>query len=86
MVSYTHRSSKGFEMSANYTWSHAISDAPDANSFEQSAVIENPFSRAYDRGNTLVNRPQAFNMSAVLVAHVQARQRRDEAVGRTTTS
>jgi hypothetical protein len=67
VVSYTHRSSKGFELSANYTWSHSISDAPDANSFEQSAVIENPFSRSYDRGNTLVNRPQAFNMSAVIM-------------------
>ena len=66
VVSYTHRSAKGYEISANYTWSHAISDAPDANSFEQSAVIENPFSRAWDRGNTLVNRPQAFNMSVVL--------------------
>jgi hypothetical protein len=66
VLSYTHRSSKGYEMSANYTWSHAISDAPDANSFEQSLVIENPYSRAYDRGNTLVNRPQAFNLSAVL--------------------
>ena len=67
VVSFTHRSSKGYELSANYTWSHAISDAPDANSFEQSAVIEDPFSRAYDRGNTLVNRPQAFNMSAVIM-------------------
>jgi len=66
VVSYTHRSAKGYELSANYTWSHAISDAPDANSFEQSLVIEDPYSRAYDRGNTLVNRPQAFNMSAVL--------------------
>ena len=66
VVSYTHRSAKGYEISANYTWSHAISDAPDANSFEQSAVIENPYSRAWDRGNTWVNRPQAFNMSAVL--------------------
>jgi len=66
-VGYTHRSSKGYEMSANYTWSHSISDAPDANSFEQSAVIEDPFSRAYDRGNTLVNRPQAFNMTAVFM-------------------
>lgn len=67
VVGYTHRSSKGYEMSANYTWSHSISDAPDANSFEQSAVIEDPFSRAYDRGNTLVNRPQAFNMTAVFM-------------------
>jgi hypothetical protein len=66
IVTYVHRSSKGYEVNANYTWSHAISDAPDANSFEQNAVIQNPFSRAYDRGNTLVNRPQAFNLSAVL--------------------
>lgn len=66
IVGYTHRSAKGYQMSANYTWSHSIGDAPDINSFEQSAVIQDPFSRAYDRGNTLVNRPQAFNMSAVL--------------------
>jgi hypothetical protein len=65
IVGYTHRSIKGFVMSANYTWSHSISDAPDANGFEQSAVIEDPFNRAYDRGNSLVNRPQAFNMSTV---------------------
>jgi hypothetical protein len=66
LLTYTHRSAKGYELSANYTWSHAISDAPDANSFEQSAVLLNPQSRAWDRGNTLVNRPSAFNMSAVL--------------------
>ncbi len=42
VLSYTHRSAKGYEVSANYTWSHSISDAPDANSFEQSLVIENP--------------------------------------------
>jgi len=66
IVGYTHRSNKGYQMSANYTWSHSIGDAPDANSFEQSSVIQDPFSRAFDRGNTLVNRPQAFNMSAVL--------------------
>ncbi len=65
VLSYTHRSAKGYEVSANYTWSHSISDAPDANSFEQSLVIENPYSRACDRGNSIVNRPQAFNMSAV---------------------
>lgn len=72
LITYTHRSAKGYEVNANYTWSHAISDAPDANSFEQSAVIENPLSRAYDRGNTLVNRPQAFNMSAVFAPVITA--------------
>ena len=66
LLTYSHRSAKGYEVDANYTWSHAISDAPDANSFEQSAVLENPLSRAWDLGNTLVNRPQALNLSAVL--------------------
>ena len=74
LITYTHRSSKGYEINANYTWSHAISDAPDANSFEQSAVIENPLSRAFDRGNTLVNRPQAFNMSAVFAPVISVRR------------
>lgn len=64
IVNYLHRFGQGFELSGNYTWSHSISDAPDANSFEQSVVIEDPYSRAYDRGSSLVNRPQAFNMSA----------------------
>jgi hypothetical protein len=66
VVNYLHRFGQGFELSGNYTWSHSIGDAPDANSFEQSVVLENPFSRAYDRGNSIVNRPQAFNMSAFI--------------------
>jgi len=63
VVSWWHRLSSGVQLSANYTWSHSISDAPDANSFEQNVLIQDPYSRAYDRGNSLVNRPQAFNLS-----------------------
>ena len=70
LVTWWHRLGDGFLVSANYTWSHTISDAPDANSFEQSLVIENPFSRAYDRGNSIVNRPQAFNMSSYIAPKV----------------
>ena len=66
VVNYLHRFGQGFQLSGNYTWSHSIGDAPDANSFEQSSVIEDPYSRAYDRGNSIVNRPQAFNMSAFI--------------------
>ena len=66
LVSWWHRLGNGFELSANYTWSHSISDAPDANSFEQNLVIEDPYSRAYDRGNSIVNRPQAFNMAVFM--------------------
>jgi len=36
VVHYQHRVSQGFLLQAGYTWSHSISDAPDANSFEQN--------------------------------------------------
>ena len=66
LVNWYHRFSQGVSVSANYTWSHSISDAPDANSFEQNVLIQDPFTRKYDRGNSWVNRPQAFNMSVYL--------------------
>ncbi|MBV9743235.1 MAG: TonB-dependent receptor [Acidobacteriia bacterium] len=75
VVSWWHRFSAGVQISANYTWSHSISDAPDANSFEQNVLIQDPYSRAYDRGNSLVNRPQAFNMSAYFSPKVQLQNR-----------
>ncbi|MBV8833931.1 MAG: TonB-dependent receptor, partial [Acidobacteriaceae bacterium] len=63
LVTYQHRISAGVQISASYTWSHAISDAPDANSFEQNLPIEDPTNRTRDRGNSTINRPQAFNMT-----------------------
>jgi hypothetical protein len=66
IVSLKHRWSQGYLVSANYTWSHSISDAPDANSFEQNLPIEDPTSRARDRGDSIVNRPHAFTMSTVI--------------------
>ena len=66
VANFTHRLSRGIELSASYTWSHSISDAPDANSFEQNLPIEDPTNRTRDRGNSLSNRPQALTISAVL--------------------
>jgi hypothetical protein len=66
VVQWTHRMSHGISLSANYTWSHTISDAPDANSFEQNLPIEDPTNRRRDRGNSIVNRPSAFNTSIVI--------------------
>jgi hypothetical protein len=66
LLTYDHRWSKGVQMSASYTFSHTISDAPDANSFEQNLSIEDLTNRARDRGNSSVNRPQAFTISTVL--------------------
>jgi len=66
VMNYTHRLSQGVELSASYTWSHSISNAPDANSFEQNLPIEDTTNINRDRGNTLSNRPQALTISAVL--------------------
>lgn len=66
VMNYTHRLSRGIELSASYTWSHSISNAPDANSFEQNLPIEDATNISRDRGNSLSNRPQALTISAVL--------------------
>jgi len=66
IVNYQHRFAQGLQMSASYTWSHSISDAPDANSFEQNVFIEDNANRGRDRGNSLVNRPSAFTVSAFI--------------------
>jgi hypothetical protein len=66
IVNLQHRWTAGFQMSASYTWSHTISNAPEVYGYDQSAVIEDPTNRNRDTGNAIVNRPQAFNMSAVL--------------------
>ena len=66
IVHLNHRWSAGYALSASYTWSHTISDAPDANSFEQNIPIEDPTNRRRDRGNSIVNRPNALLITAVL--------------------
>ncbi len=63
---YQHRMAHGLEMMGTYTWSHSISDAPEANSYDQgSLAIEDPTNRNRDRGNTSINRPHAFSLSTV---------------------
>ncbi|MDP9038551.1 MAG: TonB-dependent receptor [Acidobacteriota bacterium] len=66
LISYVHSLSRGVQMNANYTWSHTISDAPEVNTFEQSVAIEDTTNLKRDRGNSIVNRPQAFNLTAVI--------------------
>jgi len=75
VVNLTHRMSHGVTMSASYTWSHSISDAPDVNSFEQNVFIEDPTNRTRDRGNSIVNRPQALTVSTILEPHVSLANR-----------
>jgi hypothetical protein len=66
VVNWRHQLKAGYLVSASYTWSHTISDAPDANSFEQNAAIEDPTNRTRDRGNSIVNRPSALTFSVVM--------------------
>ena len=66
IVHWTHRMGQSYQVDASYTWSHSISDAPDANSFEQTALIEDPTSRLRDRANSLVNRPSALTFSVYM--------------------
>ena len=67
VANYTHRFSGGYLISASYTWSHSISDAPETYGYDQSALIEDPTNRARDLGNSIINRPNAFTMSTVLM-------------------
>jgi hypothetical protein len=66
IVSYQRRFEHGLAANAAYTWSHSISDAPEANAYDQgSNFIEDPTNRERDRGNTSINRPNAFTLSTI---------------------
>jgi hypothetical protein len=66
VLNYTRRFSHGVQMAAAYTWSHTISNAPDANSFEQNLVVEDLTNPLRDRGNSSVNRPHSLTFSSLL--------------------
>lgn len=65
-ASFVLNPTRGLQLNANYTWSHTISDANEVNTFEQNAGLSDTTNRKRDRGNSLVNRPNAFNLTAVL--------------------
>lgn len=67
IVNLTHRFSAGFTTSASYTWSHSLSDAPELWGYDQSTALEDPTNRNRDYGNSAINRPNAFTMSAVFM-------------------
>lgn len=64
-VGYEHRMTGGLTFNGNYTWSHAINDTPEANTYEFSTPIEDPTNRKRDRGNSSINRPNSFTASVV---------------------
>jgi hypothetical protein len=59
--------SAGYTISANYTWSHCISDV--ATSEFRNSLYTNPADRRYDRGNCATgDRRHLLNVSAVMSA------------------
>lgn len=70
LAHYRHRLAQGFQVDASYTWSHTISDSPDTNSFEQNQFIQDSTNRTRDRGNSYVNRPHAFTLSAYIAPRI----------------
>lgn len=75
LLNWQHRLSRGLQVSASYTFSHTISDAPEANSFEQNLPIEDTTNRLRDRGNASVDRPHALTLSAVLEPQLKLESR-----------
>ncbi len=66
IVNYQHRFTHGLLVNGSYTWSHSIDDAPEANTYDQGSVfITDPTNRDRDRGNSSINRPNAFTLSSV---------------------
>lgn len=64
-ATYEHRLSAGLTTSASYTWSHSISNTPEGNTYEFSTPVEDPSDPNRDRGNSGINRPNAFTISLV---------------------
>ena len=75
-LTLTKRFSRGFEMFATYTWSHAIDDAPEQNNIDSpSFLLSDPTNRRRDRGNSLSDRRHAFNGNLVYTPAFQGGNR-----------
>ena len=60
------RFSSGYQFSANYTYSHAIDDAPEQNLVAATSyVLSDPTNRRRDRGNSFADQRHTFVLSFV---------------------
>jgi hypothetical protein len=70
------RFSRGLEVFATYTWSHAIDDAPEQNNIDSAnLVLSDPTDRRRDRGNSLSDRRHAFNGNLLYMPSVASGNR-----------
>lgn len=66
-VTLNRRLSRGYELFATYTYSHAIDDAPEQNNLDSGALLlSDTTNRRRDRGNSLSDRRHAFTFSGVV--------------------
>lgn len=66
ILSLNKRFSRGYQFSANYTYSHAIDDAPEQNLVAASSLtLSDPTNRARDRGDSFADQRHTFVMSFV---------------------
>jgi hypothetical protein len=66
-LSVQRRFAHGYELFATYTWSHAIDDAPEQNNIDSgnTVTLSDPSNRRRDRGNSLTDRRNVFNLTGV---------------------
>ena len=66
ITNFQHRTNSGLTINASYTWSHTITDAPEAHAFDQTTLfVADPTNRRADRANSVINRPNAFSLTSV---------------------
>ncbi|MDR5727460.1 MAG: hypothetical protein RB191_08545 [Terriglobia bacterium] len=64
-ASLTHRAGNNLYLSAAYTWQHDLADVDGTGIFGGSAVVQNSYNMSRNYGNSLLNTPQVFSLSAI---------------------
>jgi outer membrane receptor protein involved in Fe transport len=67
-IQANHRMSHHMQFSANYTWSHALDNGVNGQTFIATNSLFNPFNLNSDYGNSIYNVPQRFVINAVLTS------------------
>jgi hypothetical protein len=63
-----HRMNHHVQFSANYTWSHALDNGVNGQTFTATNSLLNPFNLNNDYGNSIYNIPNRFVLTAVLTS------------------
>lgn len=67
-IQANHRMSHHMQFGANYTWSHALDNGVNGQTFVATNSLFNPFNLNSDYGNSIYNVPQRFVLNAILTS------------------